>query len=73
MGSYIIYLSIIQDKDLVCMAYRRNPLSNDDLCHIRQVCFQSLTDLPLCSRVNGTGGVVQYQHSGTLQQSSGNT
>ena len=58
MSSDAIYLSVIQDKDLICMTDRGNTLSNDDLGHIRQIFLHPLADPAFCSSIHSAGGVI---------------
>ena len=67
-----VHPPVLQYDDLVSVDHRGYALGNDDFCCIRHALCQAVPDFGLCGSVNRAGGVIQNQHPGRLEDSSGN-
>ena len=64
MGAHAAEPAVLQDQDLICVAYRGNPLRDDNLSHVRKLFRQLAPNFGLGGRIHSAGGVIQNQDFG---------
>ena len=72
MGSIADGLTIFQNQNMIRIANRTDPLSDNHQCCIREMFFNSLAQLGICAIIQRAGRIVQNQNLRLRRHGTGN-